>query len=395
VPAWRAWLLEFERIAPALAGLAAARTTLRPPRNGEDLEAFSVAAYTSGLGPLIGLRIEQGSFSAPADLADTAALHLLHGRRRAEVLRATRDEAVALLSRAEVPVTLLKGAHTSAVYFPEPGTRPAADVDLLVPSRSLATAGAAFAAAGWTPGTSQRRPAKHDWIPPGSPRLPRSLHLAHADDPRSVELHGSLARDFFGVATVDIGYGDRSLEAAPEIDPRVRVLRPTPLAAFLALHASQEVHHLQMVRLLELALVLRTEADRQRLETDRLADLLRAAAGLAFALPALDLTEKLIPGTVDHGLLEEARAIAPVRMLRRLDRLRPAAAQRIEGVTVADRLMWASGTRQTVRRVLDLLVPSRARGSARPPLETYGDRLFGLLRGRIRFGSAAGEDPAP
>jgi hypothetical protein len=391
---WRAWLHELERVAPELAFPGPRAVELRePPGSDGGVDSFSVAAYTSGLGPLLGLRIEEGTLSAPPGLADVATLHLAHGRRRAGAMRAILAEVIDLLGRADIPVTILKGAHTAAVHFPEPGTRPASDVDVLVPADAFERAGEAFAAAGWSAGVSQSRPPKRDWISPGSPRAPRSLHLAHADDPRSVELHASLARDFYGVATVEVDVDD-GLEALPAVHPDATVLRPAPLAAFLALHASQEVHHLQMLRLVELALVLRSETASGRLGAGALAGVLRRAGGLAFALPALDLTEKLVPGTVEPDLLAEARAAAPARMNRRLARLGPATAQRLDGVRIDERFMWASGPVQTARRALDLLVPVRARGSARPPAMTWADRLLGLLAGRVRLGASAPSDEA-
>ena len=41
-------------------------------------------------------------------------------------------EAVASLNRARLRPVVLKGLHTGAVYFPEPGARTAADIDLAV-----------------------------------------------------------------------------------------------------------------------------------------------------------------------------------------------------------------------------------------------------------------------
>ena len=383
VAAWRACLVELARVVRAvLRPDGDEAPALRTPA-GVGPEALGVAAYTSGLGPLLGLWIERGSLAADAADAELLALHLEHGRRRARALRAMLGEALDALSDAGVPVTVLKGAHTSVAYFPEPGARPAADVDLLVPPGTLEGAGRALAAAGWAPGARQSRPGKADWIPTGTSTLPRSLHLVHADDPRRVELHDSLARDFFGVRTVELDAAG-ALEPHPDVHPLVRVLAPPLLVAHLALHASQELHHVQMLRLLELAWVVEAERVAGRLDDGAVASVLARAGALRFALPALDLAEKLVPGSMEPALLDLARRDAPRRMTRYLERLLPATAQRLEGISLDERFIWCRGVRETGRRALSLLVPRRASGSARPPVRTVSDRLLGLTRGRVR-----------
>jgi hypothetical protein len=395
IETWRAWLAELERVTRELLLDGEGATALRPPAGDGGTEAAGVAAYTSGLGPLLGRWIEEGRLRAPEALADLLALHLEHGRRRARAHADTLDEAVGLLGRAGLPATVLKGAHTRAVYFPEPGVRPSADVDLLLPPGTVEEGGRALAAAGWLPGPGQRRPAKRDWIPPGAPAQPRSLYLAHAADACAVELHDSLRRDFFGVRTLGPP-ASTPRERRPEVHHAATVLPPAELAAYLALHASEEVHHLQMLRLVELALVVRAERATGRLERGALARALRQAGGARFALPALDLTEKLVPGTVEPTLLDQARREAPARMLRWLARVRPCTAQRLEGVALDERFIWSDGPAETLRRALRLALPGGS-GSARPPARALADRLSALVRGRVRVhtpasGPASGVD---
>ena len=387
---WRSCLCGMESVVRTQLSTDAAPSTLVLPMD-VSAETASVAAFTSGLGALLGLWVEEGRLRVPGALAGLFALHLLHGRRRAEILRAALADAVACVRSAGFPVTVLKGLHTGAAYFPEPGVRPAADVDLLLPAGTLAAAGRALEAAGYRRGATQRDPDKADWIPPGTADEPRSLHLAHAEDPVAIELHGSLAQDFFGVRTVTVSAAE---VPSPALHPQVTVLAPAELVAYLALHTSRELHRLQLLKLVELALVLRTERARGRLMDGSVADVLRRAGGLRFALPALHLTDALVPGVVEPTLLERARRDAPARMLRYLADLRPHMVQRLEGVALDERFIWSSGPLEWGRRAVSLVWPNRAYGSARPPLRTLGERLVGLARGRVRMRASGASDGA-
>src|SRR5690606_16420622 len=161
---WLACAREIERIARArlLDENALPRVELPP---GATAEAFGVAAFSTGMGPLLGYWIEAGALRAPLEVADLLALHLAHGRRRARRQQGSLREALDALATASVTATVIKGAHTGASYCPEPGARPGADVDLVVARRDIAAAEAALAAAGFTRGTRQSRPYKCDWIP--------------------------------------------------------------------------------------------------------------------------------------------------------------------------------------------------------------------------------------
>ena len=184
---------------------------------------FGIAAFSSGMGPLMGRWLESGALRAPPDVADILALHLAHGRKRARRQQGSLRQALDALSDVDVTATVVKGAHTAMAYFPEPGARPAADVDLVVARRDLVAAENALAGAGFTRGTRQVRPYKCDWIPPDSPATLPSLDLAHGDAPFAIELHDSLERVFFGVRRISYALSSGSA-AAPDIHPQARVL---------------------------------------------------------------------------------------------------------------------------------------------------------------------------
>ena len=383
IPAWRACLAELTRVVGVLLSEPATRVTLEV--DDEDApRCLTVAAFTSGLGPLLGHWLERGRLETTPLASEVLSRHLHHARARARVLRAMLVEALELLSAAGVEATVLKGAHTGAAYFPEPATRPSADVDLLVAPTAFDAAARCLSAAGWTAGAAQSRPRKADWRPPGSPLRPRSLYLVHEQDPRAVELHASLEQDFFGVACLG-PRADAPRRPLPEAHPTSAALAPTELAVHLALHASRELHRIQVIRLVELALVLRAERLSGGLPVGAFAAALREIGGLAFALPALDLTEKLVRGSVEPDLLREARAAAPPRMRRYLAGQEPWTVQRLEGVSLRERLIWCRSGIDVARRLAHLALSANARGSSRPPLRGWLERASAVLRGRVQL----------
>ena len=210
---------------------------------------------------------------------------------------------------------------------------------------------------------------------------PRSLDLCHADNPIAVDLHASLARDFYGVRTITpepLHRGDT--EPLVGFAPETRNLVGPTLLLTLAAHASEDLHNLQMLRLVELALIARA-GDREALWASAL-ERGRAIGAMRFTYPAVALTERLLPGSVSRAYLDAARRDAPSRMRRVVDRLTPATAQRLEGLTLEERLMWARGPREIGARLLHMILPASAGGSARRLTGIYVERLFRLVRGR-------------
>jgi hypothetical protein len=70
-------------------------------------------------------------------------------------------------------------------------------------------------------------------------------------------------------------------------------------------------------------------------------------------------------------------------MRRVLERLGPGTAQRLEGLSIDERFLWASGPIETLRRFADLIRPPH--DHAQPIREYYADRLRRLVLGRVTF----------
>jgi hypothetical protein len=343
-----------------------------------DPAAIGLACYTSGMGPLLGWWLEQGKIAATRSIGDVLALHLDHNRRRTEgLIRAATDVAGRFL-RHHIPVLVLKGAHTATEYFPDPATRPASDIDLLVADTQAIAAGNLLQDAGFQ--LVHRAARESTWRPNGVPTDPRSLMFVHADDPWSIDLHNSLDYVVAGGAPM------ARLDALRPLDhvepwrplPKAGVLEQPILLLHLATHAGAGLHNLTLLRLVELQMVISQDLTSGRLSwRDFLGEGERTHL-LGFAYPALDLCEKLVPGTVPQAVLEQCAAAAPIGVQRLVAALQPAIAQRIGRGSFAEHFMWSPGWRDRARQLAhDIYMPKVTWKMSRSIYET---RAWQLIR---------------
>lgn len=379
VAEWRAALVDVERATAAVLAGGPARFERRASLSPG---AHAVAAFTSGLGPLLGHWAEAGALEVEAGLEPLLRAHLAHSRRRASRMEWELHRLLGVLAAAGVEPTIVKGAHTSRAYFPDPATRPAADLDLVVVPASLAAATAALRAAGYVERIEQRRPYKADWQPPDAPATVRSIWFNHEENPFAIELHSTLERDFCGIRRVTVADGEEGTEPWRAVPGNARVLAQPWLTAYLALHASEALQNLTLLRVLELVLAIRQDIG-TTLQWGALLDLLVDRGALGYAYPALALAERLAPGTVDGGALESMRAAAPRRVRAVLSRISPATAYRPERISLEERFMWAVGAADHVRRAFRSLWPIAGGGSVRRLARIYRDRAWELARGVV------------
>ena len=136
--------------------------------------AIGIASYVSGMGPLLGFWIERGVIEADARVTAILAEHLEHGRRRsAERERQVARILQAFAQEALTPV-VVKGVHTAVRYFPKPGVRTTADIDLLVPPHDKDRAGQALRSCGFEQ-MSASSPVETEWGLAGASREIHSL----------------------------------------------------------------------------------------------------------------------------------------------------------------------------------------------------------------------------
>lgn len=381
---WRAGVARLSEVARSV--LSGRPAALRADE-AAGARALGVAGFTSGLGPLVGCWIERGAVQAIDPVRSLFLLHLAHGRERAERQRIALERAVSALAGVGVTPVVLKSCHTGRVYFPEPGTRPGLDIDLGVPAEDLERAESALAGAGYERAALQHAPRKSDWLPPGVERWPRSLELLHSGSQYAVDLHGSLDRNFFGVRWVRPGTLASAARPWPGAGAPVRVLGQPELIGYHALHASEGLHNLTLIRLVELVLMVRRDAASGALEWAELLRLLRRSGGARFAYPAFALAERLVPGTMDPGFLRSMTDAATPRMRAVVADTTPAGAQRLDGLSLRERFMGCATPRDYARRLAHMLAPAPSGGSLRRLAGQYVERAYRLLAGRVTVGN--------
>lgn len=339
--------------------------------------AIGVAAYASGLGPLLGYWSERGRLSTEAAIGRVLADHLEHGRRRARTLTTRLAGLLDALADRRVTPTLLKGSDTAYRYFPEPGTRPRADVDLLVARREVAAARGALEAAGYIEFRRTRYANRSEWRHHDAPQTLRSLEVDHADNPWSVDLHVSLDRWYFrGLrAGFPCPTGDQLAPWSFAGRPALVLAQPL-LTAFLALHAAYDIRHFRPLHAVELVLVVRRDTGNGSLRWDALAELLERTHTARFVYPALELTERWVPGTVGPELRRQLHRAANARMRRVVDQV-AADGLRLARRSLDERFMWPQRPAEWLGNVSELLWSS-------DDAKTAGDQL-GLHLRRVRM----------
>lgn len=361
--------------------LAAVLTDEQATLTSIDPMAMSLACYTSGVGPLLGWWLETGRLDAQPDIRALLTVHLEQSRAREKPVSARAQDVVAALRQRDIPVVVLKGGHTAYLYFPVPETRPASDLDLLVPAERRGEAAAAFADLGMM--MLDRGSRESTWADADQRREPRSLWLLHADDPWSVDLHSSL--DFSasaGASTVNLDRAApfESAERWP-LDPFAQVLPQPLLLLHLAVHASGGLHSLTMLRMVEIVLVVRKDLASGALSWDEFLELATRTGGLGAAYPALSMGEKLVRGTIPGEILERCATAAPARARAVVDRLEPSIAHRVDRASIGEHFMWVGGPSGWLRQLWsDVAADTR---SLRRTWSIYEARLYRLLRGRL------------
>lgn len=340
-----------------------------------DRRAVSVACYTSGVGPLLGYWVEAGKLGATPAIGDLLKLHLDHARVREAHVREQSRRMVSALTARTIPVIVLKGGATAYRYFPEPETRPASDLDLLVPFDWSHAAEAVLADAGLA--SIGRDARETTWSSPRERREPKSLWLVHGEDPWSVDLHSSL--DFAaspGAATVKLDRGDPFNATEPwALEPSGRVLSQPLMLLHLAVHASGGLHSLTLLRMVEIVLAIRQDVASGRLDWDEFMALAAQTGGLGAAYPALTMCDMLAPGIIPERVVDACGEAMPSRARAVVDLLEPATAHRVNRASLAEHFMWVTGPDGWFRQLRSDLMPGTA-----ALRRVYEARFYRLLR---------------
>ena len=354
-------------IGPALTG--------QPARlDHHDRPAIGIAAFVSGVGPLLGRWIADGLVTADPAVAHLLTTHLELGRARYAHLAIATGRLVTLLRDLGVEPIVLKGPHL-ATYYPEPGARMQSDVDLLLPSGARAAVETHLREAGWMVRRGPYDDRRVTWQPPDAPTLPTWLDRAGPDDPWTLDLHWTLDRAR-GALTARLGDATSVARTTIAIDRQaMTVLGHPDFLLFVASHASLGFDELQLCRLVDLVLATRATPDlwwealaaaRER----RMPDLL---------FPSAALTARLAPGVVPTEVLRALRAAANPRMRSAVDAVDGGTLLHRDVRTLRQKLMWARHPTEILRTLVSLM-------AVRQPA-TWRRRLR-LVAGRLWRGHA-------
>lgn len=349
---------------------------------------LGVAAFASGMGPLLGYWAETGRLRVDPPLAAVLAEHLAHGRARVGRLDAALGSVLDAFAAHGISVAVLKSMHTAWTYFPDPGTRPGSDIDLLIAPSDLGLASTVLTGMGFRPQHATADGSRGDWFPPGAPAEPASLDVTHPDNPWHVDLHVSLDRTLrFGLRP---HFGSPAPANGPRQERAGRAFHVVPqplLLAWLAVHAAGHLENGPMIRYAELALVIRRDF---KPASDLWEEFLNLASGTGadfLGYPALELAERLVPGSVPPAVRRALRRSAPWMVRRVVSRLRPETSQQLYRLTVDVRVMWLLSARGLRTILRGLLRPTREgfAGESRwwAFLRGQARRLHLLLRGRL------------
>jgi hypothetical protein len=271
--------------------------------------------------------------------------------------------------------------HTAYTYFPEPGTRPLSDIDILIDGRDKERAGPALRKCGLEAGLARAWPAEQCWRPADSAIEPRSLCFVHADDPWAIDLHTSLNRRHAAgspVFRLDDVMASVSLEQSA-LSPGAHTLPQPLLLLHLAVHASCGLESLSLLRLVELVLVLRKDLKAGSFSWEVFLDMAEQSGALGCVFPALKLSESLAPGTVPADVLSRSRSDVPAGVLRVIDPLTPADAHRVVRCSLRERFMWAPSRGAIARQVIDEIFPPGT-GSLKTLIAVYRTRIWRVAR---------------
>jgi hypothetical protein len=275
---------------------------------------------------------------------------------------------------------VLKGGYTAYRYFPEPGTRPASDTDVLIRPRDAEPARRVLQGLGFTEVEANTLPYSTHWARPGS-QVVASLELPHTDNPWSVDLHASLDRVYPPGVVAHFGTFDLSQGLVwNDLAVPVRILPQPLLLTHLACHASGDLLTLSLLRLAELVLVAQRDFPSAS-QWEELEALLAKTRTGRFAFPSLELAERFVPGTMPPETRARLAALAPRRLRRRVARTAPATAQSLKPIPLDESSIWAASWRDHITYVLHLLWPGshRRRMPLRDALAKQGSRIRRLV----------------
>jgi hypothetical protein len=213
-----------------------------------------------------------------------------------------------------------------------------------------------------------------------------SLEINHADNPWSLDLHVTLDRGYPGIVIkfgaddliadcglriADATTAQRELNRAwqgheAQHNPQSAIRNPHlphPLKlAYLAAHTSQDFTTMQLVRLVELVLVIRRDFQNRPGRWEEFGAFVASRGLERFVYPSLELAGRLVPGTLPQVARQRLLAGVPARLRRLVERTDLETLIRFRARWIVWRLMWSSSPGDYLRDLGHALWPRVADG---------------------------------
>ena len=353
------------------------------PRLAGDPAAIGIAGYTCGLGPLLAYWHREQLIATTDDIGTLLSVHYRHNAARMNLMASRAVEVVERLAANRIRPIMLKGMDTAFRFFPLPATRPLSDIDLLIDPGDEPAARRLLLEMGFVAGRAYPYPRSQEWRKVGSPAHPRTLSFVHADDPWSIDLQLSLNRQFApGAPVVELdrlraSMGPRAWSLSPQAD----TLPPAELVLQLACHASCPLRSLTLLRLVELALVVRQVLDQRAFSWDEFLLIGAKAGALAHAYPALRLCAQLVPDVVPPQVVQACARQVPRAVRQVVERVSPAHAQSIVRCSLKERFMWTPLRRAPWQVLAEVFPPGSS--SLAILWDIYRARAWRVARGTL------------
>ena len=285
--------------------------TLRDPGwSPETWETFCRVAQIHGVSALLQPKLALAPWLPVDCRAWLNQQHTLN-TQRIERMQAELRAILACFAKHNLPVMPLKGSILIAHYYPEPGLRPMADLDLLIHPADFAQSVALLNQLGYEQTVTHW---KHTEFSRPDNRAVAYTGGEHPDNPRGIELHLQ-CRETFGGPTIDLtGRMWQGATLTNLLGESTYLPSPEALWLHLVIHACYHIWqgrgrliHLHDLRLL----TPRIDAPGELLQT----------LDARYTFPALALTQHYFPGVVETELTDALARQVSARFGGWVDRL--------------------------------------------------------------------------
>jgi hypothetical protein len=282
--------------------------------NDEEARVAPFAATVNGVAPWLHHALTGTPLAAslPGEFLDCLSRQHQANRARAERLQADAARILAAAARVGIPVIPLKGAAILAGdYYPQPGLRPMADLDLLVSAGSIPQTARLMADLGYTLRGSTWK--HHTFLRPDNEQI--VAYEEHPDNPRPVEVHYRTAETLWGLLCDLTARAWERARKGSFLGIEALLLPPSELLLHAAIHTTFNVlnHTARLIHLADIRQLAQRLTARQ--EWGEVTHGWGSSL-VRFAYPAIGLTAYSLPGSIPPSVLSALEAQVSPRLVR-------------------------------------------------------------------------------